>query len=86
MLAVHSAFSDRSSALLTVQTVMSELSALYLREEKLQSASSKAFGIDKSRIHKIEDLKETIGVTEDSKKHAIEEYERIKVILAFASL
>lgn len=79
MLAVHGAFSDRSSALLTVQTLLSELSSLHLKAEKLEAASSKIFGGDKSRIRKIEELKETIRVTEDAKMCAIREYERIKV-------
>lgn len=78
MLSVHGAFSDRSSALLTVQTLLSELSSLHLRAEKLEAASSKIFGGDKSRIRKIEELKETIRVTEDAKTIAIKEYERIK--------
>ncbi|OIW04393.1 hypothetical protein TanjilG_32585 [Lupinus angustifolius] len=78
MLAVHGAFTDRSSALLTVQTLLSELSSLQSRAEKLEAASSKIFGGDKSRIRKLEDLKETIKVTEDAKNVAIREYERIK--------
>ncbi|XP_022755532.1 sorting nexin 2A-like isoform X2 [Durio zibethinus] len=78
MLAVHGAFSDRSSALLTVQTLLSELSTLHSRAEKLEAASSKIFGGDKSRIRKIEELKDTIRVTEDAKNVAIREYERIK--------
>ncbi|CAA0842367.1 Sorting nexin 2B [Striga hermonthica] len=78
MLAVHSAFSDRSSALLTVQTLISELSSLHSRAEKLDSASSKIFGGDKSRIRKYEELKDAIRVTEDAKCCAIKEYERIK--------
>ncbi|XWS74407.1 hypothetical protein CRYUN_Cryun02cG0213400 [Craigia yunnanensis] len=78
MLAVHGAFSDRSSALLTVQTLLSELSTLHSRAEKLEAASSKIFGGDKSRIRKIEELKETIRVTEGAKNVAIREYERIK--------
>ncbi|KAI3461690.1 hypothetical protein Pfo_018353 [Paulownia fortunei] len=78
MLAVHSAFSDRSSALLTVQTLISELSSLHSRAEKLETASSKIFGGDKSRIRKLEDLKDAIRVTEDAKSCAIREYERIK--------
>ncbi|KAL4285171.1 hypothetical protein GQ457_16G012180 [Hibiscus cannabinus] len=78
MLAVHGAFTDRSSALLTVQTLLSELSTLHSRAEKLEAASSKIFGGDKSRIHKIEELKETIRITEDAKNVAIREYERIK--------
>ncbi|XP_050217050.1 sorting nexin 2B-like [Mercurialis annua] len=78
MLSVHGAFSDRSSALLTVQTLLSDLSSLQLRAEKLEAASSKIFGGDKSRIRKIEELKETIRATEDAKNVAIREYERIK--------
>ncbi|KAI3892967.1 hypothetical protein MKW92_006555 [Papaver armeniacum] len=78
MLAVDSAFSDRTSALLTVQTVISELSSLHLKAEKLEAASSKIFGGDKSRIRKLEELKETIRVTEDAKMVAVREYERIK--------
>ncbi|TKY56535.1 Sorting nexin 2A [Spatholobus suberectus] len=78
MLAVHSAFSDRSSALLTVQTLLSELSSLQSRAEKLEAASSKVFGGDKSRVRKLEELQETIRVTEDAKNVAIREYERIK--------
>ncbi|KAF9591942.1 hypothetical protein IFM89_010300 [Coptis chinensis] len=78
MLAVHSAFSDRSSALLTVQTLLSDLSSLQSRAEKLEVASSKIFGGDKSRIRKMEELKETIRVTEDAKMCAVREYERIK--------
>ncbi|GAV58666.1 PX domain-containing protein/Vps5 domain-containing protein [Cephalotus follicularis] len=78
MLSVHGAFSDRSSALLTVQTLLSDLSSLHARAEKLEAASSKIFGGDKSRIRKIEELNETIRVTDDAKFVAIREYERIK--------
>lgn len=78
MLAVHGAFSDRSSALLTVQTLLSDLSSLHSRAEKLEAASSKIFGGDKSRIRKLEEMKETIRVTEDAKNVAVREYERIK--------
>lgn len=79
MLAVHTAFSDRSSASLTVQTLLSELSSLHSRAEKLETASSKIFGGDKSRIRKVEELKEATRVSEDAKNCAIAEYERIKV-------
>lgn len=79
MLAVNNAFSDRSSALLTVQTLLSELSSLKSRIEKLDAASSKIFGGDRSRIRKIEELRETHRVTEDAKSSAVREYERIKV-------
>ncbi|XP_059301799.1 sorting nexin 2B-like [Lycium ferocissimum] len=78
MLAVNNAFSDRSSALLTVQTLLSDLSSLRSRIEKLETASSKIFGGDSSRIHKIEELRGTLRVTEDAKSSAVREYERIK--------
>jgi len=54
MLVVHSAFSECSSALLTVQTLLSELAALHSRVEKLEATSSKIFGVDKSRVRKLE--------------------------------
>ncbi|XP_047973725.1 sorting nexin 2B-like [Salvia hispanica] len=78
MLAVHNAFADRSSALLTVQTLISELSALHSRADKLETSSSTIFGSDKSRVRKLEDLKDAIRVTEDAKSCATKEYERIK--------
>ncbi|KAJ8562520.1 hypothetical protein K7X08_011811 [Anisodus acutangulus] len=78
MLGVHHAFSDRSSALLTVQTLNSELSSLNSRAEKLETATSKIFGGDKSRVRKLEELKDATRVTEDAKRCAIREYERIK--------
>jgi hypothetical protein len=83
MLAVNNAFSDRSSALLTVQTLSSELASLHSRIEKLEAASLKIFGGDRSRIRKIEELKETIRVTEDAKTCAEREYEQIKVTSFF---
>lgn len=79
MLSVNGAFSDRSSALLTVQTLLSELDSLQSRAEKLEVASNKIFGGDKSRTRKLEELNETIRATEDAKNVAIREYERIKV-------
>lgn len=78
MLAVNGAFSDRASALLTVQTLLSDLATLQSRIEKLEVASSKIFGGDRSRIRKIEELKETMRATEDAKSCAVREYERIK--------
>ncbi|XP_074567319.1 LOW QUALITY PROTEIN: sorting nexin 2A-like [Curcuma longa] len=78
MLAVNSAFSERASALLTVQTLMSDLTTLNTRVDKLEAASSKIFGGDRTRLRKIEELRETIRVTKDAKGCAIREYERIK--------
>ncbi|KAK4579605.1 hypothetical protein RGQ29_029324 [Quercus rubra] len=78
MLAVNNAFSDRSSALLTVQTLSSDLASLHLKIEKLEAASAKIFGGDRSRLRRIEELKETVRATEDAKICAEREYERIK--------
>nr|GMD25312.1 sorting nexin 2B-like isoform X2 [Ipomoea batatas] len=80
MLAVHGAFSDRSSALLTVQTLLSELSSLNSKAEKLETTSPKKFGGDKLKIQKLDELRGTIRATEDAKSCAIREYERIKEI------
>ncbi|KAL8128093.1 hypothetical protein AgCh_014884 [Apium graveolens] len=46
--------------------------------EKLEAASSKIFCGDRSRIRKINELKETVRVTEEAKTCAVREYERIK--------
>lgn len=78
MLVVDAAFSDRSSALLTVQTLISDLSSLHSKVDKLETASSRIFGNDKNKEHKVEELKENISVTENAKSCAIKEYERIK--------
>ncbi|XP_021716257.1 sorting nexin 2B-like [Chenopodium quinoa] len=78
MLAAHNAYSDRANALLTVQTLLSEVSSLQSKADKLEAASSRVFGGDKTRNHKLEELKETMKITEDSKNYAVREYERIK--------
>ncbi|KAL6865040.1 hypothetical protein ACP4OV_016191 [Aristida adscensionis] len=78
ILSVHTAFSDRASALLTVQTLMSDLASLQSRIEKLEAAASKIFGGDRARLRKVEELRETIRATEDAKFCALREYERIK--------
>lgn len=80
MQSVHTAFGDRSNALLTVQTLMTEIASLNTRIEKLAAASSKVFGGDKSRIQKMEELKEALKTTELARDTAIREYERIKDI------
>ncbi|XP_024990510.1 sorting nexin 2A-like [Cynara cardunculus var. scolymus] len=78
MLAVNSAHSDRSNALLTVQTLESEVSTLNSRIEKLEAVAFKVFGGDRSRIQKIEELKEAMRVTDGAKDCAVREYKRIK--------
>ena len=79
MQSVHTAFSDRSNALLTVQTLLTEVSSITTRIDKLEVASSKIFGGDKTRTRKIEDLKAALRTTEEARDTAITEYERIKV-------
>lgn len=78
MSAVHSALSDRSSALLTVQTLASELLSLHKKAEKLEAPSSNLFGGDRTRPRKIEQLKETMRVTEEAKQCAVQRYQQIK--------
>ncbi|XP_076883026.1 sorting nexin 2B-like [Bidens hawaiensis] len=78
ILAMNNAYADRSNALLTVQTLLSELANLNSRIEKLEATASKIFGGDRSRVRKIEELKETMRVTEEAKNCAVREYERIK--------
>lgn len=78
MLSIDNAFTDRSNALLTVQTLVSEVSSLQSRIDKLELAASKIFGGDRSRMRKIEELKETLKVTDDARCCAVREYERIK--------
>ncbi|GAV89441.1 hypothetical protein CFOL_v3_32855 [Cephalotus follicularis] len=51
---------------------------LHSKIEKLEVASSKIFGGDRSRLCKIEKLSETVRVTEDAKSCAMREYELIK--------
>ncbi|XP_074363146.1 sorting nexin 2A-like [Apium graveolens] len=80
MLAINNAFSDRVNALLTVQTLLSELASLNVRIENLEAASSKIFCGDRSRIRKIDELKETVRVTEEAKTYAVREYEWIKCL------
>jgi len=82
MLSVHTAFSDRASALLTVQTLMSDVASLQSRIEKLEAASLKIFDGDRARTRKVEELRETIRATEEAKFCALREYERIKVMIA----
>ncbi|XAR60789.1 hypothetical protein NMG60_11034297 [Bertholletia excelsa] len=68
------------------QTLILELPSLHLKAEKLETASSKIFGGDKTRICKVEELKEAIRVTEDAKNYATREYERIKETIGVKSI
>ncbi|KAK8946967.1 Sorting nexin 2B [Platanthera zijinensis] len=78
MLSIRNAFSERSDALLTLQTLLSDLASLHARTERLEAASARVFGRDESRIQRLEEIKKTIIVTEDAKECASREYEKIK--------
>ncbi|MCO5580665.1 hypothetical protein L7F22_034535 [Adiantum nelumboides] len=78
MQSINTAFKDRSTALLTVQMLISEVSSLNTKIEKLKLASSKIFGGDKTRDRKIEELKEALATMEESRDSATREYNRIK--------
>ncbi|KAK8961260.1 Sorting nexin 2B [Platanthera guangdongensis] len=78
MLSIRNAFSERSDALLTLQTLLSDLASLRARTERLEAASARVFGRDESRIQRLEEIKKTIIVTEDAKECASREYEKIK--------
>lgn len=80
MQSINTAFKDRSTALLTVQTLISDVTSVNTKIEKLKAASLKIFGGDKSRDRKIEDLKEGLLTIEESRDSATREYERIKEI------
>ncbi|KAH7445393.1 hypothetical protein KP509_01G006700 [Ceratopteris richardii] len=78
MQSMNVAFKDRATALLTVQTLNTEVSSVNTRIEKLKVASSKVFGGDKARDRKIEELKEALLTIEESRDGATREYNRIK--------
>jgi hypothetical protein len=80
MIPINNAFSDRASALNTVQTLSADILSLNAKLDKLEAASVKVFGQDKMKTSKIEDLRESIRLTEDAKNNAIRQYEQIKVI------
>lgn len=78
MQAIHAAHADRANALLTVQTLMTDLQATNLRIEKLNVAASKFFGVDKTRNRRIDELKELGKASEEARDLAQHEYENIK--------
>lgn len=81
MQAIHAAHADRSNALLTVQTLMTDLQATNIRIEKLNVAASKFFGVDKGRNRKIDDLKDLAKANEEARDLSRQEYENIKVVV-----
>ncbi|KAF0923634.1 hypothetical protein E2562_006616 [Oryza meyeriana var. granulata] len=78
MISVHNAFTDRSNALLHVQSLSADLFLLHTQAAKLESVSSRGMGQERSRYQKIEELKEKIRTAEDEKSNARKEYELIK--------
>lgn len=78
MTSVHNAFTDRSNALLHVQSLSADLFLLHTRAAKLESVSSRGIDQERSRYQRIEELKETIRATEDARSHARKEYDLIK--------
>ncbi|XP_002962419.2 sorting nexin 2B isoform X2 [Selaginella moellendorffii] len=75
MQAIHGAFAERSKALLTVQTLKSDIASMQARYEKLTAASLRVFGGDK---RKIEETKAAIASSEEACASARKEYDRIK--------
>ncbi|PKU79323.1 sorting nexin 2B isoform X2 [Dendrobium catenatum] len=78
MLSIRNAFSERSGALLTVQTLISDLASWHARAEKLEAASARFFSGYDSRIQRLEEIRRTMRITEDAKSCATREYEKIK--------
>uniref|UniRef100_A0ACD5W194 Uncharacterized protein n=1 Tax=Avena sativa TaxID=4498 RepID=A0ACD5W194_AVESA len=78
MTSVRNAFTDRSNALLHIQSLSSDLFTLHSRVAKLESVSSRGIDQERSRYQKVAELKETIRTAEDAKSHARKEYELIK--------
>lgn len=78
MQSLHTAFTDRSHAVLTVQTLTTDVAALKKQIEKSVVASSKVFGGSKSQIRKTEELKESLRSTEEACELACKQYDQIK--------
>eukprot|EP00252_Welwitschia_mirabilis_P000520 TRINITY_DN10491_c0_g2_i1.p1 TRINITY_DN10491_c0_g2~~TRINITY_DN10491_c0_g2_i1.p1 ORF type:complete len:531 (-),score=130.03 TRINITY_DN10491_c0_g2_i1:46-1638(-) len=78
MQAVHTAFSDRSDALSTIQSLMSELSSLKSKDECLSSSSSGFYGDTIGNSLKAAESREHIRATQKNLDHATRQYECIK--------
>lgn len=79
MQALHTAFSDRHNALITVQTLATDVVTLNKQIEKSVAASNKVFGGSKSQNRKTEELKESLKNTEEASQLAQKQYDQIKV-------
>jgi hypothetical protein len=78
MQGLHTAFADRSNALLTVQTLMSDVATNNMQIEKLAAASKMFFGGNSTHNRKVSELKEAVKVTEEARDLAQKEYDCIK--------
>mmetsp|Transcript_30233 Transcript_30233/g.41845 ORF Transcript_30233/g.41845 Transcript_30233/m.41845 type:complete len:619 (+) Transcript_30233:130-1986(+) len=75
---VRKALADRTNALLTAQTLESELKAKKERMTKLETHKAKVFGGEKNHQRRVEDLRKEIEACENSHRCAVQEYGRIK--------
>lgn len=78
MQAVHTAFADRHNALITVQTLATDVVTINKQIEKSVAASNKVFGGSKSQNRKTEELKESLKNTEEASELAQKQYDQIK--------
>ncbi|KAG0584397.1 hypothetical protein M758_3G207200 [Ceratodon purpureus] len=78
MQALHSAFLDRNNALITVQTLTTDVATLNKQIEKSVAASSKVFGGSKSQNRKTEELKESLKNTDEAYQLSHKQYDQIK--------
>ena len=81
MQALHTTFTDRNNAVITVQTLLTDVTTLNQQIEKSVAASSKVFGGSKSQNRRIEELKETLRNTEEAYQLAQKQYDQIKVFI-----
>eukprot|EP00897_Mesotaenium_endlicherianum_P007544 jgi/Mesen1/6818/ME000035S06195 len=68
MQALHTAFADRAQAVLTVQTLATDLEQKRAKVDQLQIASSKILGGDKNRTRQRIELEHNIGLAEEARK------------------
>ncbi|KAG0595658.1 hypothetical protein M758_UG185700 [Ceratodon purpureus] len=78
MQALHSTFLDRNNALITVQTLTTDVATLNKQIEKSVAASSKVFGGSKSQNRKTEELKESLKNTDEAYQLSHKQYDQIK--------
>jgi hypothetical protein len=79
MQALHATYADRNNALVSVQTLSTDVAALNKQIEKSVAASSKVFGGSKSQDRRTGELKETLTITEEAYQQGHKQYDLIKV-------